>query len=578
MILEVEHWYHGYSQILEDCRSHSGSVLILCHADVDALAAARILTYMLRADNVSYVLKPCPTFGALQMHAATGAKYAAMVLLNVGGTRNLTKLFGSNKLNFHETKLYVMDGRRPLHLANIHAESHVVVFWDPTCHGNMEDLPSDGDNLSGNDDDDEEDDESSSSSSSDGSSENELVDSDEEDEEQEMEFDADNNATATATAMDVDTTTGDENNPKPEDSDDYDGEDEGEGVDADGRRTPRKLHKKKAKKQGDGTTTTTTTTTGAEATTTTTTGSPNTQATDATHDLEDDDDDDDDDHVMGTDATHPMTEDDPNNTSVLPLLTPAQRHAQRMERLKLYYSHGNTYGSPCSFVAYRLASQLRFGQLPDLLWLGMIGVTDVYLQARLDVVGYASMSAALQEDCRKLFPPPASTMAMEERIEQTVHAEELLVGGTTASNSKTRLTFSQQGRIVPQTDLRVFLLRHSSLWQALQCSPYVSTHLQLWTKPGMQRLQEMLARMGYPLQECQQPYNFMKPSLRRQLYPKMAEFAEVRLHLCIAFFCLGRVSKLSAAHHYSHPFYLGRNLDWTNWNLHPLSVSRGILR
>ncbi|CAB9512032.1 CDC45-like protein [Seminavis robusta] len=159
MILEVDNWHLGYSQILVDCRQSGGKCLILCHADVDALAAARIWTYMLRADQLEYTLLPCATWNALLSNinsASTSASmYAAIVLINVGVTRNLTKLFGQQSLQLGSTKVYVLDGRRPVHLANVYAEDHVVVFWDPS-HGSVDDMPSDGDNLSGKDDDDDE--------------------------------------------------------------------------------------------------------------------------------------------------------------------------------------------------------------------------------------------------------------------------------------------------------------------------------------------------------------------------------------------------------------------------------------
>ena len=51
--------------------------------------------------------------------------------------------------------------------------------------------------------------------------------------------------------------------------------------------------------------------------------------------------------------------------------------------------------------------------------------------------------------------------------------------------------------------------------------------MQVWTKHGRQRLQELLAKMGYPLDECQQPFAFMRPSLKRQLNDKIQLHANV---------------------------------------------------
>ena len=63
MLLQQENWCLGYHQILSDCRNSNGqgggTVLILCNPDADALCAARILSYALRADKVPYQLRPC---------------------------------------------------------------------------------------------------------------------------------------------------------------------------------------------------------------------------------------------------------------------------------------------------------------------------------------------------------------------------------------------------------------------------------------------------------------------------------------------------------------------------------------
>jgi cell division control protein 45 len=42
----------------------------------------------------------------------------------------------------------------------------------------------------------------------------------------------------------------------------------------------------------------------------------------------------------------------------------------------------------------------------------------------------------------------------------------------------------------------------------------------------MHKLQELLAKMGYPLEECKQPFAFMKPKLRRRLQTQIRDHAE----------------------------------------------------
>jgi cell division control protein 45 len=491
MILELEHWYLGYSQILVDCRANDdgtpGSALILCNADVDAMSAARILSYMLRSDGISYQLLPCMAFSHMQKILARGKAQdvRAVILLNMGASRNLTRLFDREPFLDPSLKLYVMDSRRPVHLANVHAGDNVVVFWDQT---QTEELPSDGDNLSGNEsssdseDDDEEDDDSSMEG------ENEFDDNENADE-GEQEFGADDDDTNTNTneiaPPFVDGNNGDEGG----DEADYDGEDERDGADEQATKSKRRKIKEGDDKSN-------------QASTDQELGSDDEQDT--------------------SQAKRPVaasTDDEPN---MLPAMTPKELHLGRRNRLRMYYTGGTFYGSPAAYVAYRVSTQLRFGEVGDLLWLACVGVTDAYLHSRLDVSGYTALAMDIRGYTNRLFPND-----MFHRAGNAVYAEHLTGGsGRPDSQQLTKIGFSENGRILSETDFRFFLLRHTTLFDALVYSDYISTKFQLSTSRGMHKLQEMLAKMGYPLDECHQPFAFMKPSLRRVLQKQFREHAE----------------------------------------------------
>jgi cell division control protein 45 len=485
MILELEHWYLGYSQILVDCRANEdgtpGSALILCNADVDAMSAARILSYMLRSDGISYQLLPCMAFSHMHKILSKGKAQdvRAVILLNMGASRNLTKLFEREPFLDPSLKMYVMDSRRPVHLANVHAGDNVVVFWDQT---QTEELPSDGDNLSGNessseseDDDDEEDDDSSMEG------ENEF-DENENADEGEQEFGADDDAND---KNEIVPALGGNNG--DEDEVDYDGEDEGDGI---GERTAKGKRRKIA--EGDD------------------------KSTQASTDQE-----------LGSDDEADPSKDKRSVASTgegnkLPALTPKELHLERRNRLRMYYSGGTFYGSPAAYVAYRVSTQLRFGEVGDLLWLACVGVTDAYLHSRLDVSGYTALAMDIRGYCNRLFPND-----MFHRAGNAVYAEHLTGGtGNPESQQLTKIGFSENGRILSETDFRFFLLRHTSLFDAMVYSDYISTKFQLSTSRGMHKLQEMLAKMGYPLEECHQPFAFMKPSLRRILQKQIRAHAE----------------------------------------------------
>jgi cell division control protein 45 len=449
MILQLENWYLGYSQILSDCRQ-GGSALILCNADVDAIAAGRILSYMLRNDTVAHQILPCMSYSQLQkrVNDSCNQDIKALVLLNVGASRNLTRLFNDDEfgqmLNPMNTKLYVMDCRRPVHLANIHAETSIVVFWD----GVQEDdeLPSDGDNLSGSES-------SSDEDGEDGSVEDSLDDGENEFEMNDPLDGGDGSVETSSSKLDA----------IDEHEMDYDGEDESEV---------------KKRSRGDS----------------------NDEASLTAEEIPKDD-----------DTNEPEKREHPT-------MTPRELHQDRRNRLRHYYSSGSYHGTPAAFTAYTMASQIRFRENGDLLWLACVGVTDAYIHARLDVSGYSALAMQLRNNCHKIFPNDEIT-----RFNNTVYSEQL---SGKDSTQLTRIALSENGRILVDSDFRFFLLRHASLLDAMVFSDYVSTRLQLLTASGMLRLKEMLAKMGFPLEECHQPYAFMKSSLRRQLPAKLRDYAE----------------------------------------------------
>jgi cell division control protein 45 len=111
-------------------------------------------------------------------------------------------------------------------------------------------------------------------------------------------------------------------------------------------------------------------------------------------------------------------------------------------------------------------------------------------------------------------------------VGNAVYAEQLLDSSHSGSQI-TKISASDNGRILSEKDYRFFLLRHSSLFESMVHSNYIASKLQIWTNKGMHKLQELLAKMGYPLEECRQPYAFMKPTLKRRLRDQIATYAEV---------------------------------------------------
>ena len=574
MLLEQDNWRLGYHQIISDCRATTsingittgGTVLILANLDADALCAARILSYALRADKVPYQLRPCGGFQRLKsilkklnLNTSIDGKnddddsddqsmdesddhgqactIRAVVLLNLGATRNLQKaLFeptifttgdgnGDDEmeeeiilpplLNKNHTKMYILDSHRPYHLANIHAEKNIVL-WNDFDHWH-EEVPSDGDGLDGESDSDDSGDEDDDDSGDD--SDSDSGDDSDSDGEAEFEEYGTNAKAKKSSSLNSD-----------ESDTDNDGDDNNSDSDIDihsirskrGSQTPEpdRYGCKKSKLDHPET--------------------PDTLAMeDSDHTQED---------SSESQEHEPVHDEHQNNNGnnteaeseadTEKLISMAERHKLRRNKIRKYYGNGTFHSSPVSHMAYTLLStQLRHDTIGDLLWLACIGVTDAYLHNRLDLSGYAHLVIKLQEKIELVYPDLRGDDRITERLANTVHAEELYVndkdpnsleGNGIANGPMTQVGYSENGRVMYQRDeFRFFLLRHTSLWDAMVLSPDLNTKMELWKSTGIHKLQEMLAKMGLPLAQCQQPYAFMKPSLKRRLKFMMMEHEEV---------------------------------------------------
>ncbi len=147
-----------YEQIKRSaCGRQACSVMVLVANEVDAMAATRMLTQLLRIDNIAYVVRPVTNFSQVLQNYRNYVtpEIKTIILINCGATHNIPKAFELEKGG--ETRCFILDNHRPFHLANVHARHNVVVFDDShEIEANNENgvVPSDGSELSGASDDD----------------------------------------------------------------------------------------------------------------------------------------------------------------------------------------------------------------------------------------------------------------------------------------------------------------------------------------------------------------------------------------------------------------------------------------
>ncbi|KAJ8663622.1 hypothetical protein O0I10_000868 [Lichtheimia ornata] len=173
-----------------------------------------------------------------------------------------------------------------------------------------------------------------------------------------------------------------------------------------------------------------------------------------------------------------------------------RRLRQRQRRLLAeYHMAGVYYGNSVAGQMYTLATQLAKTN-NELLWLAIIGVTAQYIFERIDTDQYMKYVQAFNDNVA-LF-----NMAPDEENMRT------------GENS-----------IQKEEEYRFMLFRHWSLYDSMYHSGYVASKLSVWRDYGRRRLNNMFAKMGFSLAQCQQVYTHMDLQLKDMLRHKIETVA-----------------------------------------------------
>lgn len=82
------------------------------------------------------------------------------------------------------------------------------------------------------------------------------------------------------------------------------------------------------------------------------------------------------------------------------------------------------------------------------------------------------------------------------------------------------------GHIKQETELKFMLLRHWTLFDSIQNSPYMVAKLNLAKEPGQKELLKFLAEISVPMDEAKQSFVFMNPQIKRKFKQKVREVAD----------------------------------------------------
>jgi cell division control protein 45 len=231
----------------------------------------------------------------------------------------------------------------------------------------------------------------------------------------------------------------------------------------------------------------------------------------------------------------PPTSSQPRSPGAIPSSPPKQPSQRQLKRqlvklrrkheavLDAYYSLGTSYSDPVSSMLYSLASDLG-REDNDLLWLAITGISSVDLSP---FAGSPSSRGSrkggimnrdeqrrevLRDEVRRLNPIPNSELQRHRNEGQSVIP-------TTARGSS---DFSI--RLSPEP--KVLFIRHWTLRESMEHSPFLSTRLQIWSEKGQKRLDKLLTCLGISLKEARNPYKFLDLKVKESLRAKILHYVE----------------------------------------------------
>lgn len=164
-----------------------------------------------------------------------------------------------------------------------------------------------------------------------------------------------------------------------------------------------------------------------------------------------------------------------------------------------------------------------------------MGLTDQYINGRIGHEKYLIQAQGYREDVLKFSTSvinknengdSENTLSLDESLNtEDIFSFNTLNSGSINGTVISAHTSSSDEILRVEDDYRLMLWRHWSLFEAMYHSSYVATKLGIWRQEGKRRLNELLLKMGFPLNQCQENYTEMDINLKKILPQKLEDMA-----------------------------------------------------
>ena len=148
-----------------------------------------------------------------------------------------------------------------------------------------------------------------------------------------------------------------------------------------------------------------------------------------------------------------------NGESIIEPSSPGTKRRKKRRQFRTYYE-GSSYGMASSSLMYSLAQQLNKADR-ELLWLAIIGVTEMFLFDRISHDKYEMVVHELQDEVSRTCAEKAQEM-LEGTGEQAIS-----------------VTAAEDHRIASEDEFKFMMYRHWSLMESMSHSDYLAAKFEV---------------------------------------------------------------------------------------------------